>query len=194
MAGRNVQVRVPWTWARVLLFLLVEIALLIVYNFAPRDRETIVFGATIIAGAFALYSYLRGIEDRRMQAASKMIERWNAPDRTEARKTMNLISESLLDPDSLQRTSKGQPIPAEHLSARLNLVSSLNFYEELAIGVFDGTLDEDKAHTFFAPVIEQSYQSLLKWIENERAIDRCPAYYTEFEKLAVRWRKWANVS
>jgi hypothetical protein len=152
VASRIIRIAVPWTWVRILVFVFIEAVLLVVYYFQPRDlREGTLFGATIVAGAFALYSYLRGIDDRRTQEAGRMIARWNAPDRVKARNTMHQITEGQIDPFTLQRTSKGTKIDGSLHGARIDVVSSLNFYEELAISVFDGAVDEDTVFSFSVP-------------------------------------------
>ena len=61
------------------LFVIFETVMLVAFNSqTDRNRATIVFGATVIAGAFALYTYLQGIEERRAQHAHQIIQRWNS--------------------------------------------------------------------------------------------------------------------
>ena len=117
-----------------------------------------------------------------------MIERWNAPDRAAIRTTLNRITEGQLDPATLERTSKGEWLEGERLTQRLHVVAQLNFYEELAIGVFDESVDEEKAYRFFKSVIEQTYVGVMPLIERERAIDKRASYFVEFQALAERWR------
>src|ERR1700722_14844337 len=131
MASRIVRLQVPWIWTRVCFFLLVEAVLLAVYSFQPsRVREAIVFGATIVGAVFALYTFLRSIEDRRTQEAARVIERWNAPERSAIRRTLNEITEGQIDPSTLGRTAKGEEIAGDHRDKRMHIVAALNFYEE----------------------------------------------------------------
>lgn len=189
MASRVIRLQVPWIWTRIVLFLLIEAILLWIYAFeSPKARETIIFGATIVGAAFALYSFLRSIEDRRTQEAARMIERWNAPERSDIRRTLNEITEGQIDPATLQRTTKGEEISQELRDKRAHVVAALNFYEELAISVLESGIDEDRAYRFFKTVIHQTYEALMSWIENERRIDKNRTYYVEFQRLAERWR------
>lgn len=174
MPSRTARFEVPWIWARVGLFIAIEGVLLVVYHFQPPAiRETIIFGATIVGAAFALYSYLRGIEDRRLQEAGRMIERWNAPDRSDIRKTMNDIAEGHIDPKTLGRIEKGRKILESEEVKRLHVIAALSFYEELAIRIFENNLDEERAYRFFKTVVDQAYETLMSWIENECGFRRC---------------------
>lgn len=181
---------IPWIWLRIGLFLLAEGIVVITYHFQQdRTRATLVFLGSVVATAFALYSILRGIEDKRIQEAGKYIERWNASDRTAIRTTMNALSEGNLDPMQLGRHSKGEVLDAARQEKRVQVISALNFYEELAIGIFENTVEEEKCYRFFSSIIEQTYMGLKGWIENERLIDKNQSYYVEFERLAEQWRR-----
>ena len=66
-------------WLATALFALAEAWLWWMYNFKWFDRESIAFMATVIGGAFALFAYMKGIEEKRSQAADGLIKRWNDP-------------------------------------------------------------------------------------------------------------------
>jgi len=68
----------------------------------------------------------------------------------------------------------------------------LNFYEELAIGIAEKSMDNDRCFRFFRSMAEQTWTSLSSWIQSERNVDRNQTYYCEFEALVMRWRKQAN--
>src|ERR1700683_2676697 len=71
-------------------FIVVEIGLLIAFHFqADRNRATLVFVATIAAGAFALHAYLAGIEERRVEHAHRLIQRWNTAEMVPSRLVLN---------------------------------------------------------------------------------------------------------
>lgn len=189
MARRIIHIEIPWVWLRVGLFVAIEIPLIVAYHFQQdRDRAIILFLATTVAATFALYSYLRGIEERRIQEAGRAVERWNAPDRAEIRKTLRAICEGNINPATLARREKSESIEEELSDRRMHIFSALNFYEELAIGIFEDSIDEEKAYRFFSSIVEQTYVALHAWIGNEREIDNSHSYYIEFEKLAERWR------
>jgi len=71
---------VPRIWLIVGFFLATELSLLWVYKqSADRDRQVVSFCASVVAGSFALYTYLRGLEEKQNEAADRLIERWNLP-------------------------------------------------------------------------------------------------------------------
>jgi hypothetical protein len=172
------------------MFLLTELVVLRLFAKEPSDhvRATYSFTGTILAGAFALFAFLRGMDDKRMDASARLIERWNAPDRYELRRVMKLISEEKIDTNTLARATKGQTQSDEVLALRMKVIAMLNFYEELAICVKDKSVNEDKLYDFFDNVLSEAYTRLKSFIENERKIDGSNAYYCEMEWLALRWR------
>ncbi|MEJ7605989.1 MAG: DUF4760 domain-containing protein [Bryobacteraceae bacterium] len=114
------------------------------------------------------------------------MERWNAVDRADIRRVMNQICDGNLNPDTLARSEKGQDL-AGLADSRAFVLSALNFYEELAIGIFEESIDEEKADRFFASIVDQPFIALRGWIEQERKIDRTPRYFIEFQRLAEGW-------
>jgi hypothetical protein len=176
-------VRIQGKWLIVGLFLALEGILVIIYNYHnDHDRAAIAFTATVLGGAFALYTYLQGIDERRTQSAHHLIERWTKPDMISMRATLMDIMEGRLDPAKLTR---GDPAMQE---SRLLIVSVLNFLEEISIAVIKRTANEDRLKDFFSSITEQSFAKLEDWIKHERKIDNEPAYYCEFEKLVARWK------
>jgi hypothetical protein len=181
------KIEIPWRWMVLSLFLLFEGVILAVFHFQPeKNRATIVFFATIVAGAFALYTYIQGIEERRALNAHALIRRWNSPEMLSMRLVLREITENRLDPDSLKRAAKGE-MPQGVDEKRGHLVTILNFYEELAIAALKKTADEDRLYEFFDAIVSQSASKLDDWIRHERRIDNEPEYYCEFVKLAGRW-------
>lgn len=172
------------------LFVAVELVVLILFAREASDhaRGVYLFAGTILAGAFALYVYLKSIEDKRMDAASRLIERWNAPDRSEFKKVMKAIADERLDPNTLSRARKGDVKTNEVEEQRLKVTSMLNFYEELGICVKDHSADEQKLFDFFSNILDDTYSRLLPYIETERRIDNSSSYFCELEWLAKRWR------
>jgi len=178
------------------LFVFLEAAVLYLFAREQSDhtRGVYLFAGTVLAGAFALYVYLRGIEDKRRETAGRLIERWNGPDRYELKKIMKMIADERLDPSTLSRKRKGEVQPDDILEQRLKVTAMLNFYEEMAISVKDRSANEDKLFDFFSNVLEDAYFRLLQYIENERRIDASAAYasaayFCELEWLAKRWRQ-----
>jgi hypothetical protein len=174
----------------VILGLFVTIEGILLYAFAKasdHDRATLAFAATATAGAFALHTYLAGIEERRAQNSQALIKRWNSPEMLAVRCVLREITENRLEPDTLERKAKGADLSEEADKKRACLVTVLNFYEELAIAALQRSADEEILFIFFSGVIQQSAARLEKWIGNERTVDNEPDYYCEFLKLHARW-------
>lgn len=175
------------------LFLLSETVLLWVYNEEnDRTRATILFAATIVAGAFALYSYLHRIQEHRFSEAGRMMQRWNAPDRVAIRTVMAHITEGNFDICRIERKTQGHVFEDDDHKLRIQVLSALNFYEELAIGIFEKSIDNERSRRFFYSISNQTYDALESWIRNERKVDRTQSYYMEFENLIRRWRQQQN--
>ena len=172
-------------------FIAIEAGLLIAFHFqVDRNRATLAFAATIAAGTFALHTYLAGIEERRVEHAHRLIQRWNTAEMVPARGILREITENRLDPAVLERKAKGADLPPEMNEKRACLVAVLNFYEELAIATLRSSTNEDRLYDFFSGIIQQSATRLESWIRNERSVDNEPENYCEFLKLAARWSAW----
>jgi hypothetical protein len=184
------KVSIPWIWFNVGLFLLIELGLLGYFSSADdRHRAVLLFLATVIAGAFALYSFLKGIEEHRISQAGKMMERWNAPDRVAIRIVMADVTDGNFDLEKIRRRSAGHKFDDQTHALRIQILSGLNFYEELAIGIFEKSIDNERCFRFFNSMADQTWTSLADWIQSERNLDRNQTYYQEFEKLIKGWRE-----
>lgn len=175
--------RIPVKWIIVGLFLILEGILVVIYNYHDdHDRSTIAFAATVLGGAFAFYTYLQGIDERRAQNAHHLIERWNAADMMGIRLVLLDVMENRLDPKNLTRND------AAVLEKRSHIVTALNFFEELSIAVLKRTANEDRLEDFFAAIVQQAFAKRDEWIKSERKADNEPAYYCQFEKLVAKWK------
>lgn len=186
-------IRVSWIWITVGLFVAIESILM--YEFARLDdshRAVVLFGATVVGGAFALYSYLQGIQEKRFGEAGKMMERWNAPERLMNRLVIADVTDGNFDLDKIRRKHPGQKFDEKTHELRIQLLSVLNFYEELAIGISEKSIDANRSFRFFRSMADQTWSALSSWIQSERDVDKNQTYYCEFENLVNRWRKHAN--
>ena len=183
-------ITIPLLWAAVLMFVASEGILL--YEFHNADakwKQTIVFGASIVAGAFGLFSYLKGIEQGRRQTAERLIDKWTDPGMTPLRDLVREITEGQTLTSTLMRTTKGAILGGDELQARSKVVGMLNFYEEVAIAVMERSADELMLRRFFRAVICQAFDNLESWIKNERTIDNEGRYYIYLEDLVERWKE-----
>jgi hypothetical protein len=184
----TLKIQIPLIWIAVVLFGAIELALLYGYhNSDTHWQNTIVFGASIVAGAFALFSYLKGIEQKRSAAASRIIERWNNPMMTPYKDVMRSIRSGKVSVEPLKRKSREDPLTPEAAEIRSKMQVLLGFFEELCLAIRLSTADEKKLEQFFAAVVTQSYKKSKNWIQNERDIDDEQGYYIEFEMVAKKW-------
>jgi len=181
------KIEIPNRYAIVGLFVVVEAGLLVWFVFSnDRNRASLAFAGTVTAAAFALHTFLAGIEERRAGAAQALIERWNSPSMVPIRAVLREITENRLDPAALERKAKGD-LSSDVEQKRACLVAVLNFYEELSIASLRKSANEERLYDFFSSIVSQSAIRLEQWIKHERAIDNEPDYYCEFLKLAARW-------
>lgn len=183
-------IRISLVWAAITLFVVIEGSLLYEFhNVSDKWKQTIVFGASIVAGAFGLFSYLKGIEQGRRQTAERLIDRWTAPEMTPLKDVIREITEGHTDVAALMRPGKGAKLDAATLTARSKIVGMLNFYEQVAIAVQIKSADESILKRFFRAVVCQCFDNLEAWIANERIIDNEPRYFTHLAELAKSWKE-----
>ena len=174
--------RISSKWLIISLFLISETILVLLYSTQDdRNRRTIAFGGTVLGAAFAFYTFLQGLDERRTMNAHHFIERWTQPDMENIRRVLLAVFEGRTFPASLLRSD-----PKAH-EERFALVGALNFLEAMSLAVLSGTANEDLVKRFYGSVVEQSYAKLEDWIKNERRLDNEPREYCEFEKLVARW-------
>ena len=98
------------------------------------------------------------------------------------------------DLERIRRKTPGHVFDEPTHKLRIQILSVLNFYEELAIGISEKSIDNERSVRFFGSMAEQTWTALGGWIQNERDVDRNQAYYCEFETLVKRWRQRSNSS
>lgn len=151
MALKTPEIRIPAVsviWVVFCFFLPIEGALLWAYHNAPKNwQETIIFGATIVGGAFALYGHMKHIEDNRSQAAQRLIERWNNPSAEfELMKdTRRNAYAGTLDPKTVMQTRlpTGAIVLPTDMATRNRVVGLLNYCEEVALLTRTRQVDEE---------------------------------------------------
>jgi Domain of unknown function (DUF4760) len=187
---RKFTLRISIVWLVVAPFVVIECALFLFFLHVGHEaHEEIIFGASIVAGAFALFSYVKGIDERRTQAADRIIERWNNPDLSQIKRCVREICEGLFDPTRVARDAKGTPLAEDALKLRADVVAILNIFEEISLLIRANSANEEKLRRYFRPVMIQAYKNLRPWIENERKLDNEDAYYCEFEAVVLKWKE-----
>ncbi|MGA2737175.1 MAG: hypothetical protein ABSG65_06945 [Bryobacteraceae bacterium] len=100
-------IRIPLKWIVLFLFLGIEALILRLFAVSPeKDRAVIAFEGTVVAGAFALFVYMQGVEAQQSRAADKLFERWNNPAMAAYKNIGRDVRRGILDPITLARTSQ----------------------------------------------------------------------------------------
>lgn len=181
--------KVPLVWTVTVLFVCVEGFCWWIYNYKWLDRESIAFIATGTAGAFGLYAFLRGVQETRMQATVRLIERWNDPRfRALIDATRPFVEKDKNSADYARPTFSFASSTATDATLRGNIQAILNFFEEVAIYVEAGTVEEEELKEFFGAVMPRGYEGFEGFILGERnnaGGDR--DYYRKIQGLVERW-------
>ena len=120
------------------------------------------------------------------------MERWNSPERTDSRMVMADVTDNNFNLEKISRKNAGHVFDGDTHKLRIQILSVLNFYEELAIGIAERSIDNDRSYRFFRSMADQTWTSLSSWIQRERDLDKNQGYYCEFQKLVENWRKQKN--
>jgi hypothetical protein len=184
---------IPVIWIVFGLFLPLEGVLLWAYHTAPNNwKETIIFGATIVGGAFALYSHMKHIDETRSRAAQKLIERWNNPSAEfELMKdTLRNVRAGTLNVTTvmLTRAANGAIVLPQDMAARNRVVGLLGFCEEVALLVRTDHADSELIRRILYAVLKTSYELYLPWIEGERKAAGDEELYIELQELIKHWK------
>ena len=65
----------------------------------------------------------------------------------------------------------------------------LNFYEKMATGINNGSLDGELLRGYWEPVIIKSFERYEYWIRQHRIRKSAPGYFEELENLVKKWKK-----
>jgi hypothetical protein len=176
------------------LVLLAVAAALVIHRYAisgKEDRETISFGVTVIGAGVAIYGLMRAADNIRQSNAEKFrsaslnfVERWNSPGYWTVKAEWRKLSEEL-DPLT---PKKRDEILAADIGKRIVAVEILNFYEEMATGINNSSLDGNLLRGYWEPVIINSFERYEYWIRQHRIRKSAPGYFDELEKLAAKWK------
>lgn len=71
---------------------------------------------------------------------------------------------------------------------RIVAVEILNFYEEMATGINNLSLDGELLRGYWEPVIIKSFERYEYWIRQHRIRKKAPDYFEELEKLVSKWK------
>jgi hypothetical protein len=141
-------------WLGTVAFVLLEFTCLWMFHYKWFDRETIQFFATVVGGAFALFAFLKSIEQHRESNADKLIERWNNPElRIIINRARPLVEGTYKSADYARPTYDAIKSKPEVTQMRGDIHSILGLFEEIAIAIFQRSVSEEKLKRFFGAVI-----------------------------------------
>ena len=176
-------------WAGTLAFFLAELPLWWMYAYKWHDRESIQFFATVVAGSFALFAYLKGIETSRNRESGRFIERWNSPDlRSIVNRARPLVEQTIKSEDYARPKYDLATASQNKTQLRGDIITLLGMFEEIAIAVAKKHASEDRLEEFFGAVIPGGYDGFQGFILAERKEDK-QDYYMPTQRLVERWTK-----
>lgn len=185
---------IPVIWIVLGSFLPIEAILLGLYISRPAWREPIVFGATIVGGAFALYSHMKHIDETRARYAQRLMERWNnpSPEFELWKDTLRNVYAGKLDPAKFARTrlANGEIVLPADLETRNRIVGLLGYCEEVALAIRTNNADEELIRRLLEAVLLLSWEKFKPWIDAEKETMGKPAgdeLYFELQKLVEKW-------
>jgi hypothetical protein len=175
-------------WLGTIAFLVIEMPLTLAFIFKWYDPENIKFVATVAGGTFALFGFLKKIEEGRFKAADKFIERWNRPDtKPILQRSRPVVEGALHSVDFARPLYVAATATKEQTEIRSDIIQVLGFLEELSIAVTSKSADEERLKKFFGSVVPGGYAGLEGFVLAERTADREHGYYREAQRLVERW-------
>ncbi len=176
---------------------LLAVMFVLLFICLPGHRDILKFAAGVIAAAGAVTSaFYIGQNLRQATASEKMSRtitytaRWNDPQFFYAKKDFRGIMEDLLqrkeqDPQK-DRLVLINELISEEPDREQNLISVLNFLEELAILINRDVVDEEILDEFYHTVVVKCYSNLEPWIRELRS-KRGERIFGDLIKLYERW-------
>jgi len=165
----------------------------------PTQRPLIAFTAACIGGAAAVTAATYAgrslalsaqqqrehLESSKRLGALKFVERWNNPGMHHVKLTArDVVREKRKTPElDLEKE-------LEDRTKSANVADVLNFFEEMAIAIQLGLIDEGTVRQFFRGIVVTYYDAFGGWIEKRRSERSNPRFFKEYEWL---WKQWKDL-
>jgi hypothetical protein len=161
------------------------------YNRSVKeDRETITFGVTMVGAAAGVYGLLKAADSIRQANAEKFrasslnfVERWNSPSYWQIKMEWRRLNEELDKLDDQHRDE----LLRDNVDKRSVAVEVLNFYEEMATSINNGSIDGELLRGYWDAVIVRTYERYGYWIKQHRIRKKADRYFEELQTLAQKW-------
>lgn len=191
----NVKVHIPISIA-FLAVLAPAIAIGLYYAF-PGNREDLKFASTAIAVTASLVSAFYIGRNLRYNALSQketrtllFPNRWNDSSFSDAKKAIRRLRRELYDssiPNLSVRRKKIEEMFQDDPDLELHLIDIFNFFEEMAVCVENGIVDETLLRGFFRSILIAYYESFEFWL-----VDRQGGKSLIFTSLNKIYREWSK--
>lgn len=184
----------PVIWVVLALFLPIEGLAVYFYHVSSEAwKSTIVFAASVVGGAFALYSHLKHIEEVRVVYAAKLIERWGSPLATvDSWKDLlrDITAGKIINVEQYARKREpdGKMVLPDDLTTRSKIIGLLSYAEEVALAIRTKNADEELIKRQLEGVLTTSFVKLEPWIKREREVAGGDnSIYGEIAELVAGW-------
>lgn len=177
-----------FVWVITIVFFLIELGIGWTFAYRWYDRDTLKFAATVTGSTFALFVFLKKIEQDRILVAEKLIERWNKPDiKPILERCRPVVELTLKSKDYGRPTYVAGTAEIGATLIRGDIIFVLGFFEEIALAVTSGSGDETRLKNFFGAVIPRGYDAFEGLVHAERIADNEHDYYRPVQTLVERW-------
>jgi len=156
----------------------------------PDYRDTVVFfslavtAAATLSATFYVGTALRmSVVQQSRGAAFGLMARWNSPELFHSRADCHRVLDAFR---SSGAAGVSEALKAENV--QMNIRHVLNFFEEVAIAVRTGHVDEELLANAFAGLIIRAYNALGAWITEHRRLTGRQKVWAELQWLYERWK------
>ncbi|MFN6537937.1 MAG: DUF4760 domain-containing protein [Nostoc sp. EkiNYC01] len=178
------------------LALIFSIAIICCFTFYQNniDREVLKFIVTTvgvsggITSAFYVgESFRQNIKSKKQDKAMMYISAWTSPQFAIVRKSLRQIRDLI---KAIPEDNQSQVIN-EELNKKPDLgediVTVLNFLEEIAVGIDNDLIDEDIIYQYFQIIVQRVCRVFRIWVEEQRR-QRGNKLYSSLFELNNRWQ------
>ncbi|MBI3680992.1 MAG: DUF4760 domain-containing protein [Acidobacteria bacterium] len=162
------------------------------HHVAASWEKTIVFGATIVGGAFVLYSHLSGLDQKRAERAESLCARWQTKDLADSKDIFAKVkSGSMNAVDYACEKKGGKLVLPTDMDTRRKIVALLDFAEEAALAVREDRADEGLIKDYMEEVLVGLWRNFKDWVEKERRSqeEAGDSMYIELQNLLKKWKR-----
>jgi len=198
VANVSVNVKVPIT---IQVCTIGFVALVIgLYYFAPKDKkQDVAFGTAVIASASGLYAAFyagralnSNLDSKRIDRTMECASQWHSLDFSNSKKLTRQIAQEVIkipesEPD--RRCEKVKELVKIDPKSETAIRDILNFFEQLAVFVEKGVVDEELLKDFYLTIIVRHYQVFEPWIEEKQKNQglQSKRLYKSLCELSKKW-------